>query len=90
MRPGRNSQEQPWGKVLFPHQGIVVVRPLSCVQFFVAPWTSAHQAPLSSTIPQDLLRLMSIELVMLSNHLILGYPHFPFAFNLSQHEGLSQ
>ena len=43
----------------------------------VTPWTSAHQAPLSSTIPQDLLRLMSIELVMLSNHLILGCPHFP-------------
>ena len=35
-----------------------------------APWTVAHQGPLSSTIPQNLLKLMSIELVMLSNHLI--------------------
>ena len=38
---------------------------------------AAHQAPLSSTIPQTFLRLMSIELVMLSNHLILCCP-LPF------------
>ena len=36
-------------------------------------WTSAHQAPLSSTVSRSLLRLMSIESVMLSNHLILSY-----------------
>ena len=34
-------------------------------------WTAAHQAPLSSTIFQSLLKFMSIESVMLSNHLIL-------------------
>ena len=39
--------------------------------FFVTPRTVAHQAPLSFTISQSLLKLMSIELVMLSNHLIL-------------------
>ena len=38
------------------------------------PWTAACQAHLSSTISQSLLKLMSIELVMLSNHLILCCP----------------
>ena len=36
-----------------------------------APWTAAYQAPLSFTISQSLLRFMSIESVMPSNHLIL-------------------
>ena len=35
------------------------------------PWTAAHQAPLSSTISQSLLKFISIELAMLSNHLFL-------------------
>ena len=35
------------------------------------PWTAAHQAPLSSPISQSLIKIMSIESVMLSNHLIL-------------------
>ena len=43
------------------------------VWLFVTPWTAAHQAPLSITNSQSLLKLMSIELVMLSNHLILGH-----------------
>ena len=43
------------------------------------PWTAAHQAPLSFMISRSLLQLMSIELVMLSNHLILCRP-FPFCF----------
>ena len=38
------------------------------------PWTVAHQDPLSFTISQSLLKFMSIELVMLSNHLILCHP----------------
>ena len=41
------------------------------------------------TISQSLLKLVSIELVMRSNHLILS-PTSPFAFNLSQHQGLFQ
>ena len=45
----------------------LVVQLLSCVQFFVTPWTSAHQGSLSFTISQNLLRLMSIESMMLSN-----------------------
>ena len=49
----------------------VVVQSLSCVWLFVIPWTAACQASLSFTIPQSLLKLLSIELVMPSNHLIL-------------------
>ena len=37
-------------------------------------WTAAHQAPLSSTISRSLLKLMSIEMVIVSNHLILCHP----------------
>ena len=44
------------------------------VQLFATPWTAARQASLSFTISRSLLRLMSIELVMLSNHLILCRP----------------
>ena len=53
---------------------IVIVESLSCVQLFVTPWTAACQASLSFTISWSLLRFMSIELVMLSNHLILCCP----------------
>ena len=38
------------------------------------PWTAAHQAPLCSPISQSLLKFISIELVMLSNHLIICHP----------------
>ena len=44
---------------------------LSRVQLFVTPWTAAHQASLSITNSWSLLKLMSVELVMPSNHLIL-------------------
>ena len=47
---------------------------LNCVQLFVTPWIAARQASLSFTIFQSLLKLMSIELVMPSNHLILSHP----------------
>ena len=40
------------------------------------PWTAAHQAPSSFTISQSLLKFVSIESVMLSNHLILCHPLF--------------
>ena len=53
---------------------IVVVQSLSCVQLFATSWTVACQASLSFTISWSLLKLMSIELVMLSNHLILCHP----------------
>ena len=46
----------------------------SHVQLFATPWTAACQAPLSITSSQSLLKLMSIESVMPSNHLILYHP----------------
>ena len=52
------------------------VQLLSHVQLFVTPWTAAHQASLSITNSQRLLKLMSVELVMPSNHLILCRPLF--------------
>jgi len=52
----------------------IVVQSLNCVQPFATPWTAAHQAPLSFTFSQNLLKFMSIESVKLSNHLILCRP----------------
>ena len=49
----------------------VPVLSLSCVRLFVTPWTAARQASLSITNSWSLLKLMSIESVMPSNHLIL-------------------
>ena len=51
-----------------------VIQSLSHVQLFATPWTAAHQVSLSFTIFQSLLKLMSIESVMPSNHLILCRP----------------
>ena len=45
-----------------------------CVQLFVTPWTPERQASLSITNSQSLLKLMPIESVMPSNHLILCHP----------------
>ena len=50
------------------------VQLLSCVLLFATPWTAAHQASLSITNSQSLLKLISIESVMPSNHLILCRP----------------
>ena len=52
----------------------VVVQSVSRIWFFATPWTAACQASLSITISQSLLKLMSIESVMPSNHLILCRP----------------
>ena len=51
-----------------------LVQSLSCVRLFVTPWTVACQASLSITNSWSLLKLMSIELVISSNHLILCQP----------------
>ena len=64
-----------------------LVQLLSHVQLFMTQWTTACQASLSSTISQSFLKFMSIELVIISNHLMSSSP---FAFNLSQHHGLFQ
>ena len=61
---------------------VTSVQSLSCVWLFATPWTAALQ---SFTISQSLLKVMSIELVMPSNRLILSPPSPP-ALNLSQHQ----
>ena len=62
------------------HQGnpfwYLSVQSLSCVRLLSTPWTAARQASLSITSSQSLPKLMSIESVMPSNHLILCHPHF--------------
>ena len=67
---------------------LFAVQSLSCVRFFLTPWTAARQASLSFTISWSLLKLMSIELVMPSNYLVLLSSLSPPAFNLSQRQGL--
>ena len=52
------------------------IQMLSHVQLFATPWTAAHQASLFITNSWSLLKLMSIESVMPSNHLTLCHPPF--------------
>ena len=61
-----------WASVQFSS-----VRSLSCVQLFATPWTAARQASLSIIKSWSLFKLMSIELVMPSSHLILCCPLLP-------------
>ena len=63
-----------------PRLVAAVVQSLSRVQLFVTPWTAARQDSLSFTISQSLLKLISIESVMPSNHLILCHPSPPSVF----------
>ena len=53
---------------------VVVVPSLSCVRLFSTPWTAVSQASLSFTISQNLLKLMFIESVIPSKHLVLCHP----------------
>ena len=53
---------------------LTVVQSLSCDQLFAAPWTATCQASLTFTISQRLFKLMTIEMMMPSNHLILFCP----------------
>ena len=71
----------PWSCVrIAPSFGLLTlfwfssVQSLSHVILFVTPWTAAHQASLSITNSWSLLKLMSIESMMPSNHLILCHP----------------
>ena len=57
----------------FPSQ-FSSVQSLSRVRLFASPWTATRQAPLSITNSENLLKLMSIDSVMPSNHLILCCP----------------
>ena len=72
---GRYGEKGTWPPVcnagVCEHRSI---QSLSHVRLFATPWTAARQASLSITNSWSLLKLMSIELVMLSNHLILCHP----------------
>ena len=59
---------------ILPMNQFSSVQSLSHVQLFATPWTAACQASLSITNTQSLLKLMSIESVMPSNHIILCHP----------------
>ena len=61
-------------KIAFSHRVLSSVQSLSHVWLFVTPWTAACQASLSITNSWSSLKLMAIELVMPSNHLILCHP----------------
>ena len=60
--------------MLYYNESFVVVHSHSRVRLFATPWTTACQASLSITNSWSLLKLMSIELMMPSNHLILCHP----------------
>ena len=69
------------GEYVFVYEGVWLwrgqfssVQSLSRVQLFATPWTAAHQASLSITNSQNLLKLMSIVSAMPSNHLIFCCP----------------
>ena len=53
---------------------VIVVQLLSRVRLSATPWTAARQVSLALTVSQSLPKFMTIELVMLSNHLILCHP----------------
>ena len=75
----RRSAERRWWEHLFPSSLSVVnvqsVHLLSRVRLFVTPWTAAPRASLSITNSRSLLKLVSTESMMPSNHLILRCPH---------------
>ena len=66
---------QSWEGKKLSRGGFSSVQSLSRVQLFATPWITARQASLSITISRSSLRLMSIESVMPSSHLILCRPH---------------
>ena len=66
---------------LFAYLSVVVQLP-SHDRLFATPWTSAYQASLFFTIPWSLLKFMSVELVMLSNHLVLCHPLLLFLLSV--------
>ena len=63
-----------WGRTESDTTEVTQQQLLSHVRFFATPWTATRQASLSFTISKSLLKLMSIESMMLSNHPILCHP----------------
>ena len=61
--------------LFFSQVQVSSVQPLSCIRLFVTPWTATHQASLSTAISQSVPKLISIESLMPSNHLMLCRPY---------------
>ena len=72
--PGRILNQNDWPKTTWNESHLCSVQSLSRVQLFATPWTAACKASLSISCSQSRLKLMSIESVMPSNHLILCHP----------------
>ena len=73
-RPGGGAATRGMGTNL---SIVVVVQSLSHVRLFVTPWTATRQASLTFTVSWSLLKLMSIESVIRSSHLILCHLLLP-------------
>ena len=69
------TRRMPWTQCLYQTIQFSSLQLLNCARLFATPWTAAPQASLSIT-SRSLLKLMSIESVMPSNHLILYHPLF--------------
>ena len=85
IKPSKTEHERPYlvlvmvklnGQIGLPSKNICMdsVQSHSCVWLFATPWTAARQASLPITNSRSLLKLMSFELVISSNHLILCCP----------------
>ena len=74
LQSGAATLKNCFSEVTIWPSNSIVVQSLSCVQLFATPWTAAPQSSLLFTISPSLLRLMSTESVMPSNHLILCRP----------------
>ena len=70
----KDKERLPFTVLTESRHSVVVFQSLSRVRLFATPWTAAHQASLSFTVSQSLLKLLSSESVMPSNHLILCRP----------------
>ena len=71
---GSQRGRHEWVTTLSLSRRKIVVQSLSCIQLFLNPWIAACQAFWSFSIPRSLLKFMSIELMMPSNHLVLCCP----------------
>ena len=69
-----SSRQAYWSRFPFPSSGSSSIQSLKRVWLFVTPWIAARQASLSITSSWSSPKLMSIELVMPSSHLILCHP----------------
>ena len=74
MFPNNLCSVTTWTLGLWETSVVAVVHSLRWIRLFATPWTAAHQGSLSFTISQNLLKFMSIESMMSSNHLVFSCP----------------